>query len=148
MVKIRTKYGKRYKGKTIKFGKTRTIQAHKDECDINNIVKRGLQTGALVDPTKKRREAMFGDFVNGQTFEAQQEAIARVKSEFLDLPSHMREHFDNNPAKLMDALDDGERLDELTELGIYDHIEERIDQAKAIGQAVAEALKTEPEGTE
>lgn len=125
------------------FGESMTIQDHKDECDINSIVKRGMKTGFLIDPTKPRREAMFGDFTSGNDFEEAQQSIANVKNDFMELPSNVREAFNNDPKQLLDALTDEGQRDKLIELGVLQAIQEKADIAKEIGAAVAEAIKEE-----
>ena len=125
----------------LKCGPSMTVQAHKDECDINVIVKRGLQSGYLVDPTKKRREPLFGDFTTGGDFEQAQNTIAQIQSDFMELPSHIRQAFENSPSQLLNALDDPSQKDKLIELGVIELIERSKSDAEIIGEAVANAIK-------
>lgn len=93
----------------------RVEQSHKDEVNINNIVKRhGLdmiaKTAALVplqywdgDPTNDFQEAMNKIAQGTQTFES--------------LPSAIRKEFDNDPAKYMDYVFNPENKEKLIERG-------------------------------
>lgn len=93
----------------------RVEQSHKDEVNINNIVKRhGIdmiaKTASLVplqywdgDPTNDFQEAMNKIAQGTQTFES--------------LPSAIRKEFDNNPAKYMDYVFNPENKEKLIERG-------------------------------
>ena len=131
----------------IKTGESMTLQDHRDECDINIIVKRGLQSGYMPSATTARRTPMFGDFTSGNDFQEAQDRIANIKSDFMLLPSEMREAFDNDPAKLVDALSDPTQKDFLLEHGVLEEIERQQSEAEEIGNAVAKAIKDDKSDT-
>lgn len=128
------------------FGKSMTVQDQKDACDINIILRKGLSSVPL-NPTAPRRTPMFDDFTNGCDYEEAQIRIANMNSDFMSLPSHMREAFDNDPAKLIDALTDESQKDKLIELGVFDKIEALKSDAQLIGEEVAKAIKGNQEET-
>ena len=93
----------------------------KDECDINNVVKRALRTGVLpgVD-----REALYGDFSQVANYATAQIKIAEAKSEFEQLPSGIKEKFDNDVTNLLDFVDDPENEAEAIQLGLLPEVEQ------------------------
>lgn len=96
---------KKYVKPKLTCGPGRTIQKPTDLTDINEIVKRANRTGQLVDPqTIGNRQAVFGDFSDGQDFEATQLRITSVRNEFAQLPADTRKAFGNDPVTLLDAL--------------------------------------------
>lgn len=95
--------------------KTRTKSEFADEANINNIVKRCMNGGAM--PTGSRTP-LFGDFSDVADFSSAQTLIAQANAEFEQLPSDVREKFGNNVSDLMDFLDDENNLVEAQELGL------------------------------
>lgn len=96
-----------------------TQQHFKDECDINRIMARYQETGVLIDPmTGTRREPMFGEFDSEFDLREAMDKINAAYEQFSQLPSRIRDRFDNSPAKLMDFLRDSENYDEAVKLGL------------------------------
>ena len=103
-----------------------TKSEFKDECDINNVVKRALRTGVLpgVD-----RQALYGDFSQVENYAEAQIKIAEAKSEFEQLPSGIKEKFDNDVTNLLDFVDDPENEAEAIKLGL---LPEQVEQIKEL----------------
>lgn len=99
-----------YKGQ-----KSLTKSEFKDECDINNIVRRSLVSGSLPSGS---RQPMFDDFTQIQDYSFVQNQIAKASQAFYMLPSELREKFDNNVATLLDFLDNPDNLKEAQALGL------------------------------
>lgn len=93
-----------------------TQQQFKDECDINNIMKRYSATGVLTH--LNGREPEFGDFTSPVDFQAGLNTVIEAQAMFADLPSAMRERFANDPLKLLEFLADEKNRDEAVELGL------------------------------
>lgn len=93
-----------------------TEQHFKDECDINNIVKRYQETGVL---PQGNREPLFGDFsaFPSDLMESQR-YFDEAQARFMQLDSGLRKEFDNNPAKLLAFLQDERNYDKAVELGL------------------------------
>lgn len=92
-----------------------TIQADKDEVDINKIMKK-IENGRMVNILQ--REPFYGDV---SEFNGLQDAIMKVEKAnglFNDLPASVRERFANDPAEMIKFLEDDKNLDEAVELGI------------------------------
>lgn len=84
----------------IKFDQpSQTIQAFKDDADINCIIARFESTGVLVDPTVPvSRVPQFGDFSDMPSYQEAQNVIVAATNAFDALPSKIRERFGNDPA--------------------------------------------------
>lgn len=93
-----------------------TEQQHAQDCDINFIVARANQTG-IIDHVMKF-PGRFGDFTNVPTYTQALEAIIDAENAFMDLPSHVRRYFENDPAKFIDFASDESNREELIRLGL------------------------------
>lgn len=93
-----------------------TQQSAKDECDINLIVERAKR-GAIIEP---RPEApMYGDFSEIPKDLRECLVIARRADElFMSLDANIRRRFDNDPALMLDFLNDSKNRDEAISLGL------------------------------
>lgn len=93
-----------------------TKQAHKDECDIHKILSQYKKTGIIRHITN--RQALYTDLPNSMDY---QEAIHMVKdaqNAFSELPSSVREGFNNDPYEFLAALGDPAQREKLQELGV------------------------------
>jgi len=93
-----------------------TVQADRDEADINKIVARIQRTGQL--PPTYRGEPFYGDVSDIGDL---QEAMIKVQESnklFMTFPAEVRERFDNDPVKLVEFLSDDDNRDEALELGL------------------------------
>src|SRR5262245_43276128 len=115
-VNIRTAYGPKERVK-LEFpaGEGRTKQSFKDECDINVIMRRYEKTGVLTHLRKVQPE--FAD-CTGRDFNEAMNLVAEARTAFAELPSSVRDRFDNDPAKFLDFCQDEGNLDEAGELGL------------------------------
>ena len=96
-----------------------TEQAHRDDYDINRLIKRAPRTG-MVASADQIRNVYYGDFSEvGQSLENHLR-ILEAQEHFMALPSNVRAHFDNDPRKLLRSLaDDSEaNINKLVELGL------------------------------
>jgi len=93
---------------------TRAQQHHKDECDINEILRRFGKTGTM--PVTSLN-ALYGDFESVDYHTALNQIIASER-EFDALPSNIRKRFDNDPWELVQFLQNDNNRDEAIELGL------------------------------
>lgn len=93
----------------------RTKQSFKAECDINNIMARYQRTG-VIDFAQKH-EAQYAD-CTGLEFESGMQTIARARAMFEDLPSKLRQRFENEPAKFLEFVQNPKNREEAKELGL------------------------------
>lgn len=76
-------------------------QQFKEEVDINTIMRRFNATGSFPE---WRREGIYGDFSGIYDYEDAEAKVAEVDRRFMGLPAELRERFENNPQKLMEAV--------------------------------------------
>lgn len=105
---------------------TRTKQAFKNECDINNIVSRWDATGVI---THVRPNAGFyGDFTNASDYQDSLNRVMDAQESFMTLPSDLRLRFQNDPFALLSFLENPANREEAVKLGI---ISPQIDEKPA-----------------
>ena len=91
-------------------------QQFKDECDINVLVERYGITGEL--PVGDRRPIDAADFTEVTDYQTALNQLITAQNAFMDLPAKVRKEFDNDPAKLLEFLNDSNNKDEAIRLGI------------------------------
>lgn len=94
-------------------GHSRTEQAHANDVDINQIMAKaqaGQHSDYIKDHGGEYMDATSVDF-----FEAQI-VVANANSLFADLPSAIRNKFDNNPGDFLDFVQNPENLEEMYDL--------------------------------
>lgn len=94
---------------------SKTKSEFKDECDINNVVARALRTGTLpvID-----REALYADFSEVSDYATASVKIAEATQAFEQLPSSIKEQFENDVTKLLNFVDDPANEAEAIKLGL------------------------------
>lgn len=96
-------------------GPGRTKQAHKAECDINNILARFKKTGTL--DFQQQHAPQYGD-VTAIDFQNAQLLIAQAKGMFAAMPAHLRSEFDNEPGKFLAFVNDPTNRAKAEKLGL------------------------------
>lgn len=94
---------------------SKTQQSFKEECDINEIVRRFGLTGELPDDF---RPPMVGDFTEVMDYKSALNAVIAADEAFMQMPGELRARFDNDPQKLLVFLEDGKNRDEAVKLGL------------------------------
>jgi len=129
--------------------RSRTRQSHKDECDINLIVKNHTQTGIYshVNP----RTPTYGDFTQAHDLQDALALVGEAGDAFDELPAAVRAACNNDPVQLLNALANQADTMLLAELGL--DVEQApeaplSDQiSKGVAAGLAAAPKTVPAGT-
>lgn len=122
-VKIFSLYGEQPPKKGMKFKEPSLTQQHfREECDINRIMERYQETGNWGEQTNVRPQ--FGDFSTEFDFRTAQETVIRAREAFEALPSKVRRRFGNDPAELLEFLQDEANRDEAIMLGLIEKPEE------------------------
>lgn len=96
-------------------GESMTKQSFKQECDINNIVKKYQKDGAVTHAVKYG--GTYG-FASGQTFQDAMNLCVSAQQMFEDLPSDIRNKFSNDPGQFLDYVQDPANAEEMEELGL------------------------------
>ena len=113
-VPFRTAYGQKLRV-AIATGDGLTEQNHKDETDINKIVRKYNKTG-LIDHLNQF-EKQYGD-MTGYDYQDAMNTVAAANTMFEGLPSAIRNKFDNDPSKFINFVDDEANADKLVEMGL------------------------------
>lgn len=97
--------------------KTRTQQHFAKEVDINEIVKRAINTGDVTVLTPQQR----GEYYDCTAFEDYQQAleyVAAVEEDFFTLPSAVRKEFGNDPDAYVQFMSEPKNFAKAVELGL------------------------------
>jgi len=94
-----------------------THQEFKDETDINFLLERFNVTGQL---TVAARAPQYGDFSSSMDFHEAMNQVVAAKSAFADLPAKIRNRFHNDPAEMIDFLNQPENQAEAKALGLVE----------------------------
>lgn len=94
---------------------TLTVQADKDECDINTLVKRFGITGQM---PLNMRPPMQGDFTGISDYQSALNALNDADEKFMELPADVRKRFDHDPGAFVEFCSDPGNVKELRELGL------------------------------
>lgn len=120
---------------------SRAVQDHKDECDINTIVRRFGLTGQL--PTGVRAPA-YGDFTSVDSYHSAVTAIASAREAFDAMPSGLRDRFHNDPMEFVEYCLKDENRPELEKYGlVFSKISDLASSSPAPVVSGASSLKAE-----
>jgi phage internal scaffolding protein len=107
-------------------------QHFKEECDINTILEKFNISGMLPEQPLSPR---YGDFTGIGDYHTAMNRVIAAQDEFEALPAQIRARFNNDPAQLIEFLENSDNRPEAEQLGLVE---------KAAAEAV-EAAKPTPE---
>ena len=93
-------------------------QSFRDECDINNILRKFNVTGQLPVGSV---QPQYGDFSGITDYQSALNAVMAAQDSFLQLPAKVRAKFDNDPALFLEFASDEANKDEMKALGLLRH---------------------------
>lgn len=97
---------------------SKTQQQFKDECDINNIVRKYKATGQLTHLSSK--QGVYADVSEITDLQESLQKVQQASDAFNTLPAELRRRFGNNPQQLLEFLQDPRNFEEGVKLGIYE----------------------------
>jgi len=100
---------------TIDTGEGLTEQSHKQECDINYILKDYTRTGFIKHANQNAGQY---DDVTSVDFQTAMDTVANVKTMFENLPSQVRAEFNNQPTQFLDYVQNPNNTEALAQRGI------------------------------
>ncbi len=115
-VKPRHRYSERHQVLSDTEGPSRTKQSHKDECDVNQILKKYKATG-LIQHVQNTTPA-WGDFTNVDDYQSSINKVIEAQQSFGTLPAHVRKRFENDPGQLIAFLEKNENYEEAKKMGL------------------------------
>ncbi len=104
--------------------KIRTKQSFRDECNLNNIMRKYNKTGVISPDILNQRQAVFADVSEIGDFQHCKQTVIDADAAFLTLPAALRARFKNDPGQLLDFCADPGNREEAIELGIITKVEE------------------------
>ena len=117
MTKDELEYQKLHPDAIFCLEETLTKQEFKEECDANEILRRAAN-GQDLSAVLNSRVAQYGDFTNVPDFREAMDMITRANAMFMQLDWKMRERFNNDPAVMLDFLNDVNNREEAIKLGL------------------------------
>jgi len=109
-------------------------QQFKEECDINTIMQKFAVTGMLPDQPLTPR---YGDFTGINDYHTALNQVIAAEDEFMSLPANIRARFENDPAQLIEFLNNEENKEEAVKLGLINKPIEELPQVVEIPQEIA-----------
>lgn len=119
-----------------------TKQSFKDECDINNIMRRYEATGVVQHLAAGSPQ--FGDFMSHMDFQASMNAVIEAENMFAALPARIRDRFGNDPAQLLEFLGNEKNKEEAIALGLVNPppVEPAPQKVEVVNQAAPQTPST------
>lgn len=106
-----------YEKKGIDTGKRlMTKQSFKDECDINNIMKKYKNTGML--PEMIKTQPQYGDFSEVSDYMESMNIVLKAQEQFQNLSADVRNRFQNDPAQFLEFANDPKNGEEMVKMGL------------------------------
>lgn len=105
-------------------GPTMTDEQFKDECDVNVILSRFLETGVV---PRSRGVGQFLDVSQIGDFQSLMQKVDDARSRFAELPSSIRSRFGHDAGAFLDFVGDPANVEECIKLGIFEKREEQED---------------------
>jgi phage internal scaffolding protein len=90
-------------------------QHFKEECDINTILQKFNVTGLLPENPLSPR---YGDFSGISDYHTALNRVIAAQDEFDALPATLRARFENDPAQLIEFLENSDNRSEAEKLGL------------------------------
>jgi phage internal scaffolding protein len=92
-------------------------QHYKEECDINTILEKFNISGMLPENPLSPR---YGDFTGIGDYHTALNRVIAAQDEFEALPAQIRARFDNDPAQLIEFLENSDNRPEAESLGLVE----------------------------
>lgn len=115
-----------------------TEQHHKNECDVNTIIRKYDKTGLISHIS--RFEASFGN-LTGLDYKEAMDTVVNAQNEFNALPGEIRERFQNTPQKFLEFCENPDNRQEAIELGLIKA--QWIEALDGLGEHVTKEMQNE-----
>lgn len=105
-----------------------TKQSFRDECDVNQVMKRFEKTGVI--DHQNPRKPVYADVSTFTDYQTSVGIVLRAHEAFEGLPSDIRAQFDNDPGKFLEFFEDPANENKAIELGLIPHPPESTEKSK------------------
>lgn len=144
MTKVLHRYSPRVKHSISFKGTTRiTEQSQRKESDIHTILNKYRNTGVVTH--MRRSTPIFGAWPTGDDYMTAMNKIARANQAFDSLPAHIKKRFNNNPAELIDFLNDKNNLEEGIKLGLLKKTDKSMKPSDIVVPEIIDEAPSESE---
>jgi len=109
-------------------------QSFKDECDINQIMRKYTKTGLVTHVQKHMGN--YDDLVDVPTYHDALNKVLDANESFETLPSSVRNRFNNNPAEFIDFVGDPSNESEMRDLGLLPDLPVQVEPPVPPGEEV------------
>lgn len=116
-------------------GVSKTDQSQKEACDVNNIMSRYKKTGQITHLAKK--QGVYADLTQISDLQSAIQQVQQAKTAFMTLPAELRAQLNNDPAKLVEFLQNPKNDELAIKYGLKD----------APPPTIRETPKTQPKTT-
>lgn len=146
MPKFRTAYDRESSEGIIFTEPTMAQQHFKDECDVNTILRNYETTGLLTHVANGTPS--YGDFSSVLEFQQAQNILIEAQDAFEALPASLRKRFDNDPAVMLEFIENPDNREEAEKLGLLNKsINSTVDSNDVIPPELSE-VEPPKEGSE
>lgn len=101
---------------SINLEPSKTDQSFAKDCDVNEIIKKFTKSGQLTHLARK--EGIYADVSQIQDLLGSYETVNLAHEAMQSLPSQLRAKLENDPAKLIEYLNDPKNDEEAIKLGL------------------------------
>lgn len=122
---------KRVRVRTPVEGESRTKQSDGLHTNINEIMNRYVAHGVVPAAAGTAR---YGDFSSGMDYKDAMDAVRRAEQNFMDLPSNIRRHVNQDPGQFLDMVFDQSRRQELIDLGMLPQADPTLEDPGKSGE--------------
>lgn len=116
---VTTRANKSRRVQTINHSTSKTQQAFKDECDINNIIRKYKENPDSIN-RHIREHGSYADLTNITDLQTAMDSMLQAQSAFDALPSAVRKQYNNDPLTFVNAISDPSQTETLIKLGILE----------------------------
>lgn len=117
-------------------GKSMTVQADKDKCDINKIMDRYHKSGMVTHLSG--RGGSYLDVSEFQGYRESLEIVRHADEAFAGLSAKVRDRFKNDPVQLLAFLSDPKNREEAESLGLVQKRDSRPVATEKVDTATGE----------
>jgi phage internal scaffolding protein len=114
--KFKTAYGDRKRAGFQTTGESLTQQSHAQAADVRNIIKQYDRTGLIANVNKGI--AQYGDYSEINEYQEALNMVIEANESFAELPSHIREQFNNNAGAFFEFATNPQNEEKMIELGL------------------------------
>jgi phage internal scaffolding protein len=114
-IEVKNRFSPSLRMPTINDSGQRAQQQFKDDADINTIMRKFQKTGVIDHVSRYQPE--YG-FASPMTLHESMNIVKNAETMFADLPSSVRNRFENSPLAFLEFVQDGKNYEEAKSLGL------------------------------